>query len=89
MFECKECDLIFKEPAVQKDIYDVENDFENVIHTETFVCPRCGGYFVELIKCDGCHNYFEEDELMDTESFINGGIGYVCRQCLEDNDIVI
>ena len=39
---------------------------------EVYICPICGE---------------EVDELFDTEGMINGGIGYVCEQCLEDLDI--
>lgn len=39
---------------------------------EEIICPICGE---------------ETDELIDTEGMINGGIGEVCEQCIEDYDI--
>lgn len=39
---------------------------------ETIICPLCGE---------------ETDELYDTEGMINGSIGEVCEQCLENYDI--
>ena len=39
----------------------------------------------EMITCPLCGE--ETNELIDTEGLINGGIGLVCEQCLEDNDI--
>ena len=39
---------------------------------EITICPLCGE---------------ETDELIDTEGMINGSIGEVCEQCLEDYDI--
>lgn len=41
----------------------------------------------ELKKCSVCEEYFEEDDLVNTEGMLNGGIGYVCEQCIEDGDI--
>lgn len=38
-------------------------------------------------QCAICEELFEEDELTDTTGMLNGGVGYVCEQCLEDNDI--
>jgi len=35
--------------------------------------------------CEICG--IETDELYDTEGCINGGVGMVCEQCLEDYDI--
>ena len=37
-----------------------------------YTCPQCG----ELVE-----------ELFDTEGLLNGGIGKVCEQCIEDLDI--
>lgn len=39
---------------------------------EIVICPLCGE---------------ETDELIDTEGMINGSIGEVCEQCLENYDI--
>ncbi len=36
----------------------------------------------ELEQCECCEEYCEE--LLDTEGFINGGIGFVCEQCFDD-----
>ena len=40
-------------------------------------------------KCDICGVEVEEDELYDTEGCVNGGVGYVCEQCVEDCEIGI
>lgn len=36
-------------------------------------------------KCEICGE--ETEELFDTTQMVNGGVGYVCEQCLEDYDI--
>lgn len=38
-------------------------------------------------KCDICGYIYEEEELTDTEGMVNGSIGYLCEQCMEDNDV--
>lgn len=44
-------------------------------------------FLEELTKCSACHNWIKDDELEDTEGRLNGGIGRVCEQCIEDLDI--
>lgn len=39
---------------------------------EQVICPICGQ---------------ATDELIDTEGMINGSIGEVCEQCMEDYDV--
>ncbi|MEG1506794.1 MAG: hypothetical protein RR478_04800 [Bacilli bacterium] len=31
-----------------------------------------------------CGNYFLEDDMIDTEGMINGGIGKVCEDCVDE-----
>lgn len=38
-------------------------------------------------RCPICNELCPEDDMIDTEGMVNGGIGEVCEQCLEDNDI--
>lgn len=40
-----------------------------------------------MSKCEICQGLYNDDELIDTEGMVNGGVGKVCEQCLEDNDI--
>lgn len=42
---------------------------------------------IEYEKCSICDEFFEKDSLIETEGLVNGGVGKVCEQCLEDNDI--
>lgn len=44
-------------------------------------------YLQDYSRCESCENWFLYDDLTDTEGMLNGGIGKVCEQCLEDNDI--
>lgn len=50
--------------------------------TEEELMNMCG-----IVKCPECGYLVFEDDLTDTEGMINGDIGKVCEQCLEDRDI--
>lgn len=74
MLKCKECDALFEEPK------KLENGDE--------VCPECESKdFEEAERCEMCGQWFNLDELVDTEGMVNGGIGYCCDDCCEDGDI--
>lgn len=32
-------------------------------------------------RCSSCEQWFDRDELLDTEEMIGGGVGYVCEDC--------
>lgn len=65
-----------------------DNTFENLQKNE-LICPFCGSSEVEeMQKCEMCEEYFREDDLHDTEGYINGGCGYCCEQCIQDGDMV-
>lgn len=38
----------------------------------------------ELEKCEQCGNYNLKEDLFDTETIIDGGIGYICESCSND-----
>jgi hypothetical protein len=37
-----------------------------------------------LKKCAICDNWEFEEDLTDTTGFLNGGIGYICENCIND-----
>ncbi len=39
---------------------------------------------IEYVNCDGCNEFENIDDLIDTEGFINGGIGLICPDCIKD-----
>jgi len=66
-------------------------EFHNMFGLGFGVCEEC--YEKEWDRkrnnqqCNICKEWFEEDELIDTEGMVNGSVGHVCEQCLEDCDI--
>lgn len=88
MNKCKDCGLIFDEPKEYSEDRTPGGAFEGGSFIEYFTgCPYCSGAYEEAKECEICGNYFTDDELKDTTEMINGGCGYCCSQCIEDNDM--
>ena len=92
MYICNNCDTIFEKPDTKKIYFEDYYKISEIMHSRTphnlEICPYCKDDDIEeLVVCDGCGEWYREDELHDTEGRLNGGIGYVCEQCLEDFDI--
>ena len=92
MYICNKCNKEFETPLKKEvtfeDYYGVSNLMTGRTHTTIEYCPYCKDDDVEeLVLCESCQEYCKEDELHDTEGMINGGIGYVCEQCMENFDI--
>ena len=60
--------------------YDGEYDGKDY-----YYCDKCD---TEYAECDNCGELIPTDELRDTTEMINGGVGYVCEQCIEDCDMI-
>lgn len=92
MYYCENCETKFEEPSKKnityEDYYGVGNLFYDRHQMDILVCPFCNSEDIqEMQKCDVCEEYFLEDDLTDTEEAVNGGIGYLCDDCLEDCDV--
>lgn len=92
MYYCNNCDEQFEEPKINKIIfeeyYGVSNLFPDRHKVDLEVCPNCGDDNIEeMMTCDCCGEWNKQDDLEDTEGRANGGVGYLCPQCIEDCDI--
>lgn len=93
MYKCSECENRFEEPKQKQICFETEYGVSNLFDSRTFttvsVCPYCEDSGIEeLVKCDVCEEWFEEDELEDTTEYINGGVGYACEQCRIDGEMI-
>ena len=61
------------------------NTFENIIKASMGIKDELKEQEEVLYTCPQCGELVEE--LIDTEGMLNGGIGKVCHQCIEDYDI--
>lgn len=92
MYVCNECNSHFEQPnktitTFEKE-FGVSQLFNSSHRIELLLCPICSSENIdELQVCDACGEFCQADELQDTEGAINGGIGYVCPQCIEDCEI--
>jgi hypothetical protein len=34
-------------------------------------------------RCSSCDEWYDRDELIDTEMMVGGGVGMVCESCVE------
>lgn len=92
MYKCNNCRSEFEEPAERRicfeQEYGVDMLFDSRTYTTTHACPCCDDTDIkELEQCAVCEEWFEEEDLTDTEGLVNGGIGYVCPQCYKDSDV--
>lgn len=87
MKKCLDCGKEFIETkTVVEDMTPGTTDIEDSFCYKYDVCPFCESTnYIELDLCECCGEWV--DGLTDTEGMINGGIGMVCDQCLENNDI--
>lgn len=64
---------------MENEIRKMVRDYINAELKEIEIMGMCN-----LKYCAVCRDAHLEEDLLDTEPMINGGIGYVCEDCLED-----
>ena len=87
MYRCRDCGFLFEEPKKYSEDRTPGGVFEGGSFIEEYMgCPRCSESYDEVFECNCCSEYYFDEELTDTTGMINGGIGKVCEQCMEDYD---
>lgn len=89
MYYCNNCKDEFEEPARERttfeDFYGVSHLFNTSHDFDLLKCPNCGSDDIEeMATCDICGEYCLDNDLVDTEELIGGGVGYCCPQCVID-----
>lgn len=89
MWYCRTCKREFEEPEVERESFEMFYGVSHLFPTQNYfdheICPLCGDDDIEEMReCDYCEEWNLEDDLEDTEGMINGGIGYLCPQCMKD-----
>lgn len=94
MWYCDDCKNEFTKPKMRKTTFESEYGVSHLFSTshECIIteCPVCGSDNIEEMKeCDYCGEFNLEENLEDTEGLVNGGIGYLCPQCIQDCEVRI
>ena len=94
MWHCNDCKEEFTEPKMRKTTFESEFGVSHLFPTthECTIkeCPVCGSDDIEeMQECDYCGEFNLEEDLEDTEGRANGGIGYLCPQCIQDCEVGI
>lgn len=70
-------DLLFD----AEDQYDAFKDFWTFYYTSDMTTEEAEAILSNFARCESCGSWFDADELVDTETMIGGGVGYVCEDC--------
>ena len=96
MWYCNNCKSEFKEPkriiTTYETFFGVSSMFPDSNRLELLVCPNCDDDATdieEMRECDQCGEWTRECDLEDTDGCVNGGIGYLCPQCIEDCEVIL
>lgn len=71
MFICLECGNIFIEPKLYIETHGLDSPpYENF-----YGCPKCGGSFNDVPRCDICGQYIEDEYITTNKGDI------ICDSC--------
>ena len=63
MFKCVDCGHVFEVPKTWKEVHDEFMIFP--AYEDMSGCPKCEGYYEEVVECEGCDKWFTKEELTD------------------------
>lgn len=70
-------DSLFQEA----DKYSAFHDYWIHYHSDALSYTDVTELLENFKQCSSCSQWFDSDELVDTEEMMGGGIGYVCEAC--------
>ena len=70
-------DLLF-DPENQ---YEAFVDFWTFYYTTDMTATEAQNILSNFTRCESCGSWFDADDLVDTETMVGGGVGYVCEDC--------
>lgn len=77
LYRCEDCGMIFLEPREHLEMHNLDSP----PYEHFWGCPRCGGSYSRLYKCDYCETLFVSDGIITGD-----GLSYcdACYRYVED-----
>jgi hypothetical protein len=75
-------------PDLFERLFDQHNresalyDFITFYYTESIPYSKAEVILQNFSQCSNCENWFDRDDLIDTEQIRGGGVGHVCEDCV-------
>jgi hypothetical protein len=65
------------------DRYNAFYNYRLFYHTDKMNYEEVKYLLENFKQCNSCVEWFDSNELIDTEELIGGGVGHVCEACLD------
>jgi hypothetical protein len=65
----------------EQDMYSAFHSYWIYYHSDALSYNNVDDLLQNFKRCESCDSWFDADELIDTESMVGGGVGYVCEDC--------
>jgi hypothetical protein len=65
------------------DRYSAFHDYWINYHSDALSYDDVVDLLSNFTRCSSCEQWFDRDDLIDTEEMIGGGIGYACEACVD------
>lgn len=88
-YETTMSDTITLYPDLFQNLFDETsryNAFYNYrvfYHTDSMSYEEVKYLLENFTQCNSCDEWFDQDELFDTEQIVGGGVGRVCEACID------
>lgn len=65
----------------EQDIYSAFHSYWIYYHSDALSYSDVDSLLQSFTRCVSCEEWFDHNELVDTETMIGGGIGHTCEAC--------
>jgi hypothetical protein len=72
---------LFEQLFNDKDKYSAFLDYHDFYHSGRLSYTNVKALLENFTRCESCEQWFDQDDLIDTEQMIGGGVGHVCEDC--------
>jgi hypothetical protein len=74
---------LFEELFVEADRYGAFYSYYVHYYSEMHTYQDAKNILENFSRCSSCDEWYDRDELIDTEMMVGGGVGMVCESCVE------